>query len=126
MFREAYLDIMRFIEMGGDVLWFIALITFIMWTLIFERIWFFRMEYKGMMEELIESWNGRSERSVRGSYSLRLGYCWRMKARTRSRSAPGSERARIIVLSDSNEFAKRREPWSTLARRWPMLATRRP
>ena len=22
MFREAYLDIMRFIEMGGDVLWF--------------------------------------------------------------------------------------------------------
>ena len=63
MFREVYLDIMRFIEMGGDVLWLIALITFVMWTLIFERIWFFRMEYADMMKNLTESWNGRSERS---------------------------------------------------------------
>ena len=41
MFGDAYLAIMRFIEMGGDVLWLIAIITFLMWTLIFERIWFF-------------------------------------------------------------------------------------
>ena len=73
MLREAYLDIMRFIEMGGDVLWFIALITFIMWTLIFERIWFFRMEYRGMMEELIESWNGRSERNSWTARQIRDG-----------------------------------------------------
>ena len=73
MFREAYLDIMRFIEMGGDVLWFIALITFIMWTLIFERIWFFRMEYRGMMEELTESWNGRSERNSWTARQIRDG-----------------------------------------------------
>ena len=73
MFREAYLDIMRFIEMGGDVLWFIALITFIMWTLIFERIWFFRMEYRGMMEELIQSWNGRSERNSWTARQIRDG-----------------------------------------------------
>ena len=28
MLGDAYLAIMRFIEMGGDVLWLIALITF--------------------------------------------------------------------------------------------------
>ena len=41
MFGDAYLAIIRFMEMGGDVLWLIALITFLMWTLIFERMWFF-------------------------------------------------------------------------------------
>ena len=40
MFSDAYLAIIGFMEMGGDVLWFIAGITFLMWSLIFERIWF--------------------------------------------------------------------------------------
>ena len=49
MFGDAYLAIIRFMEMGGDVLWLIALITFLMWTLIFNgcgfsgpntRLWF--------------------------------------------------------------------------------------
>jgi biopolymer transport protein ExbB len=33
-------------EMGGNVLWLIAAITFLMWTLIFERFWYFRTEHK--------------------------------------------------------------------------------
>ena len=40
MFNDAYLAIIRFMEMGSDVLWFIAAITFLMWSLIFERVWF--------------------------------------------------------------------------------------
>ena len=28
-------------EMGGNVLWYIAALTCFMWTLIFERIWYF-------------------------------------------------------------------------------------
>jgi hypothetical protein len=35
MFGDAYLAILRFMEMGGDVLYLIAIITFLMWTLIF-------------------------------------------------------------------------------------------
>ena len=35
MFSDAYLAIIRFMEMGGDVLWFIAAITFLMWSLIY-------------------------------------------------------------------------------------------
>ena len=46
MFADAYLAILRFIEMGGDVLWLIAIITFLMWTLIFERFWYFQTEHK--------------------------------------------------------------------------------
>ena len=73
MFSEAYLDIMRFIEMGGDVLWLIALITFVMWTLIFERIWFFRMEFRDMMADITGTWEGRSERNSWSARQIRDG-----------------------------------------------------
>ncbi len=39
MFYDAYLAIIQFIELGGDVLYLIAALTFLMWTLIFERFW---------------------------------------------------------------------------------------
>ena len=33
MFTEAYLDIIRYMEMGGNVLWYIAALVCFMWTL---------------------------------------------------------------------------------------------
>ena len=49
MFTEAYLDIIRYMEMGGDVLWYIAGLVCFMWTLIFERIWYFQAEHKKLL-----------------------------------------------------------------------------
>jgi len=46
MLNDAYLAIITFMEMGGNVLWYIAAITFLMWTLIFERIWFLEVSIK--------------------------------------------------------------------------------
>ncbi|MEE4283369.1 MAG: MotA/TolQ/ExbB proton channel family protein [Pseudomonadales bacterium] len=63
MLGDAYLAIIRFMEMGGDVLWLIALITFLMWTLIFERMWFFYTEHKSLVRESTERWEGRAERT---------------------------------------------------------------
>ena len=73
MFGDAYLAIMRFIEMGGDVLWLIALITFLMWTLIFERIWFFQTEHKDLVREATEKWEGRPERTSWTAHQVREG-----------------------------------------------------
>ena len=73
MFGDAYLAIMRFIEMGGDVLWLIALITFLMWTLIFERIWFFQTEHKDLVRSASEKWDGRSERTSWSAHQVREG-----------------------------------------------------
>lgn len=73
MFGDAYLAIMRFIEMGGDVLWLIALITFLMWTLIFERIWFFQTEHKDLVRSASEKWEGRSERTSWSAHQVREG-----------------------------------------------------
>ena len=71
MLGDAYLAISRFIEMGGDVLWLIAMITFLMWTLIFERIWFFQTEHKKLVREATESWEGRAERTSWTAHQVR-------------------------------------------------------
>ena len=51
MFNDAYLAIIRFMEMGGDVLWFIASMTLLMWSLGLERVWFVRTEHKDLVLE---------------------------------------------------------------------------
>ncbi len=71
MFGDAYLAIVRFMEMGGDVLYLIALITFLMWTLIFERIWFFWTEHKALVREATEKWEGRPERNSWSAHQVR-------------------------------------------------------
>ena len=39
-----------FMASGGDVLWWIALLLFAMWTLIIERFWYARTEHKRVLE----------------------------------------------------------------------------
>jgi biopolymer transport protein ExbB len=71
MLGDGYLAIIRFMEMGGDVLWLIALITFLMWTLIFERVWFFQTEHKSLVREASEKWEGRAERTSWSAHQVR-------------------------------------------------------
>ena len=73
MLGDAYLAILRFMEMGGNVLWFIAAITFLMWTLIFERIWFFQTEHKNIVRKATERWEGRPERNSWSAHQVREG-----------------------------------------------------
>ncbi len=44
--HDAYINILAFMDQGGNVLWWIALVTFLMWSMIFERIWYFQTEHK--------------------------------------------------------------------------------
>ncbi|MFT7652147.1 MAG: biopolymer transport protein ExbB [Limisphaerales bacterium] len=71
MLGDGYLAIIRFMEMGGDVLWLIALITFLMWTLIFERVWFFQTEHKSLVRAASEKWEGRAERTSWSAHQVR-------------------------------------------------------
>ena len=73
MFSEAYLDIIRYMEMGGNVLWYIAALTCFMWTLIFERIWYFRAEHKKLLFEATSTWENRAERSSWSAHQIREG-----------------------------------------------------
>jgi biopolymer transport protein ExbB len=58
-------------EQGGDVLWLIAAITFLMWTLIFERFWYFRSEHKSVVKDATEKWESRPERRSWSAHQIR-------------------------------------------------------
>ena len=69
---EAIGIIRRFMEAGGDVLWLIALVTFAMWTLAFERIWYFR--FGGLRQDIdkaIVAWDIRTERKSWNAQQIR-------------------------------------------------------
>jgi len=71
MIYDAYLAIIQFIELGGDVLYLIAAVTFLMWTLIFERFWFFRTEHNQLVREATEKWEQRPERRSWSAHAVR-------------------------------------------------------
>jgi biopolymer transport protein ExbB len=58
---EAVAAVRAFLERGGDVLLVIAATTFVMWTLILERLWFFRMVQPANSKRALEIWLERSE-----------------------------------------------------------------
>lgn len=52
----------QFMAAGGEVLYLIAALVFVMWTLIFERGWFFVGGLKKERQQAIEQWQQRAER----------------------------------------------------------------
>lgn len=71
MIGDIYLAIQIFIERGGDVLWLIAAITFLMWALIFERVWYFFREHKRVVAETVQAWEARPERRSWSAQQIR-------------------------------------------------------
>jgi len=70
-FDSAYEAVSRFMEMGGDVLWLIAALLFAMWTLIFERVWYFRTGWRQDSAAVIQRWEARKERKSWAAYRVR-------------------------------------------------------
>lgn len=52
----------EFLARGGPVLLVIMVATFIMWALILERLFYFRLAHKSVAKEAIDEWNARSDR----------------------------------------------------------------
>jgi len=50
------------IELGGPVLWAILAVLLLMWTLIFERIWYFLRVFPYRRRELLDEWGTRADR----------------------------------------------------------------
>jgi len=58
---SAWYDVLAFIEKGGDVLYALAVIVLIMWTLILERVWYLFTEHRSKVAEVKEEWDQRAE-----------------------------------------------------------------
>ncbi len=63
--------LLSFMDKGGNVLWLIALLLFVMWTLIFERFWYFKVGWKKDVAEVIAKWEGRPERKSWEAFQIR-------------------------------------------------------
>lgn len=59
---DALAAINAFVASGGPVLLAIAVLTFVMWTFIFERLWFYRGALPGVVDDALSHWEGRPER----------------------------------------------------------------
>lgn len=70
-FDSAYEAVSRFMDMGGNVLWLIAILLFVMWMLIFERVWYFNTTWKSDAGKAIETWESRSERKSWSAKQIR-------------------------------------------------------
>lgn len=68
---EALEDIRSFIDSGGPILIVIAALTFMMWTLLFERFWFYKGSLGKLVNVTLEHWEARAERTSWNAHKIR-------------------------------------------------------
>jgi len=64
-------NIGAFMASGGPVLVAIAVLVFVMWTLIFERIWYYRGGLRRDVQNVLDIWEARPDRKSWGSRKIR-------------------------------------------------------
>ena len=63
--------LLGFMTKGGDVLWLIAALVFVMWVLIFERVWYLQFGWKADVASVIAKWESRPERKSWEAHQIR-------------------------------------------------------
>ncbi|MBB6520454.1 MotA/TolQ/ExbB proton channel family protein [Pseudoteredinibacter isoporae] len=76
--------IKAFVESGGEVLVLIAILTFVMWTLIFERLWYFKGTLKRDVQGALDTWEARPERQSWNAHQIRYALISRVSEKVRS------------------------------------------
>ena len=70
-FINMWESIRDFLEMGGDVLLFIGLLLVVMWAMMLERVFYFFSEHKVLVQDTIDAWNRRPERTSWQAHRIR-------------------------------------------------------
>ncbi|MBU2886592.1 MotA/TolQ/ExbB proton channel family protein [Gilvimarinus agarilyticus] len=76
---EAVAAIKAFLDQGGPILIGIAALTFVMWTLAFERMWYFKGGLKGDVQKALDAWEARSERKSWNAHQIRYALISRVE-----------------------------------------------
>lgn len=71
-FLQIFDTIRQFLEQGGPVLLVVAIVTFFMWVLIFERLWFYRTGLSQLQSRSKKRWEKRPERQSWNAHQIRL------------------------------------------------------
>lgn len=75
---DAFAAIGAFMDQGGYVMYLIAALTFVMWTLAFERVWYFKGSLKGDVQRSLDTWEARKERKSWNARQIREAMVSRM------------------------------------------------
>jgi len=70
---DAWEGVRDFMEQGGIVLYAIAILIFVMWTFIFERVWYYKTALNQDLDSALAAWEGRSERKSKRAHQVREG-----------------------------------------------------
>ena len=85
LFLEELFDtVSRFLEAGGDVLWFIAAALIVMWSLIIERLWYFSFTYPKQARLLVAKWESRKDTTSWRAHRIREAWISQMKTKLHS------------------------------------------
>ncbi len=68
---DAWEGVRDFMDQGGVVLYAIAGLIFVMWTFIFERIWYFKTSLKNQVKWALDRWEARPERKSTRAHQVR-------------------------------------------------------
>jgi biopolymer transport protein ExbB len=68
---ETFWQVRDFVERGGNVLLVIAFTTAAMWTLVYERFWYFRTRHRDEFKRVQEAWQARADKSSWNAHQLR-------------------------------------------------------
>ena len=72
-----------FVESGGPILMVIAVVTCVMWTLIFERLWFYKSTLNRTVGKAVKQWDARSERQSWNAHKIRTAMISRVAEQIR-------------------------------------------
>jgi len=67
---DALSSVRSFLELGGNVLYAIMLALFLMWTFIFERLWYLYRVHPDEKRAIVAAWESRSD--TRSWYAKRI------------------------------------------------------
>ena len=70
-FVDTWAELGKFMDSGGMVLWAIVVLLFVMWTLIFERLWYLRSVVGNDVQIALVEWESRSERKSKTARQIR-------------------------------------------------------
>ena len=81
LFTESLEAIREFLDSGGIILSAIAVMIFVMWLMILERILYALTGHKKLKRTLIDTWNKRAERTSWNAEQIRQAFVARAKLR---------------------------------------------
>ena len=64
-------SILEFLSMGGDVLWVILLVSICLWTMIVERLIYFKQAYPKLQKQWLAQWEDRTDKVSKNALSIR-------------------------------------------------------